>query len=208
MKTIFFTSTLTIALLILAHSSAAQEHTTSQANNGKSPAIATFAGGCFWCVESDFEKLDGVIEAVSGYTGGHVKRPKYKQVSSGKTGHFEAVQIQYDPEKVSYRELVEYLFRHIDPTDPDGQFVDRGQQYSTAIFFHDEEQKKIANQVIEQFSKAGFFKKPIVTPVLQATKFYPAETYHQDYHKRNSWKYKYYRYRSGRDDFLDETWDK
>ncbi len=169
---------------------------------------ATFAGGCFWCVEADFEKVDGVVEVVSGYTGGHKENPTYAEVSFGGTGHVEAVQVFYDPSKVSYAELLDVFWRHVDPTDPDGQFVDRGAQYRTAIFYHDEEQKRLAEESKQRLEKSGRFDKPIVTEILKLTKFYKAEDYHQDYYKTHSIRYKFYRFNSGRDQFLKKLWSK
>ena len=168
-------------------------------------ATATFAGGCFWCVEADFEKLDGVVEVVSGYSGGKVENPTYEQVSAGKTGHVEAVQVIYDPKKVSYTKLLEYFWRHVDPTDPGGQFVDRGSQYRTVIFYHDEEQQRLAEESKQEFEKSGRFGKPIATEIIPFSKFYDAEDYHQDYYKKNPLRYKYYRFASGRDQFLEKT---
>jgi peptide methionine sulfoxide reductase msrA/msrB len=167
---------------------------------------ATFAGGCFWCVESDFEKVDGVIEAISGYAGGEEPNPTYKQVSAGGTGHTEAVQVRFDPDKITYKELLDVLWRHMDPTDADGQFVDRGSQYRSAIFYHDEEQKRIAQESKAELEKSGRFTKPIVTEIVPLTKFYAAEDYHQDYYSKNPLRYKMYRYGSGRDQFLNRTW--
>ncbi len=169
---------------------------------------ATFAGGCFWCTEADFEKLSGVVKVVSGYTGGHKENPTYAEVSSGKTGHVEAVQVYYDPSKISYEELLDTLWKHIDPSDGGGQFVDRGPQYRSAIFYHDEEQKRLAEKSKEAFEKSGRFKKPIVTEILQFTKFYEAEEYHQDYYKNHSLRYSFYRHGSGRDQFLEKVWGK
>lgn len=169
---------------------------------------ATFAGGCFWCVEADFEKVDGVVEVISGYTGGHKENPTYAEVSFGGTGHVEAVQVFYDPSKVSYAELLDVFWRHVDPTDPDGQFVDRGAQYRTAIFYHDEEQKRLAEESKQRLEKSGRFDKPIVTEILKLTKFYQAEDYHQDYYKTHSIRYKFYRFNSGRDQFLKKFWSK
>jgi peptide methionine sulfoxide reductase msrA/msrB len=168
--------------------------------------VATFAGGCFWCTESDFEKVPGVVKVISGYTGGHKDNPTYEEVSSGSTGHVEAVQVYYDPTKVTYTELLDYFWRHIDPTDSGGQFVDRGSQYRSVIFYHDEEQKKLAEKSKEELSKSGKFDKPIVTEILKFTKFYPAEEYHQDYYKKNPIRYRYYRFASGRDQFLKKEW--
>ncbi|WP_180143002.1 peptide-methionine (S)-S-oxide reductase MsrA [Desulfoluna butyratoxydans] len=169
---------------------------------------ATFAGGCFWCMEHPFESLDGVISVVSGYIGGHEEAPTYKEVSAGKTGHAEAVEITYDPDKISYEELLEVFWRQVDPTDGGGQFVDRGSQYRTGIFYHDDAQKKAALASKEALGKKRIFGKPIVTEITRATTFYPAEEYHQDYYKENPIRYKFYRSRSGRDDFLEKHWTK
>jgi peptide methionine sulfoxide reductase msrA/msrB len=167
---------------------------------------ATFAGGCFWCMEPPFEKLDGVIEVISGYTGGHKENPKYKEVSAGGTGHVEAVQIVYDPSKITYSDLLDVFWMQIDPTDPNGQFVDRGSQYRSVIFYHDEEQKRLADQSKEALDKSGRYDKPIVTEIVEASVFYEAEDYHQDYYKKNPIRYKYYRYNSGRDQYLKKVW--
>ena len=167
---------------------------------------ATFAGGCFWCLESDFKKVDGVVEAVSGYIGGDTENPTYHEVSSGGTGHVEAVQLRYDPAIISYRELLDVFWRHVDPTDAGGQFVDRGSQYRPAIFYHDEEQKRLAQASKEELAQSGPFDKPIATEILEATKFYPAEEYHQDYYKKDALRYKLYRQHSGRDQFLTNVW--
>ena len=158
-------------------------------------------------MEPPFEKLDGVIEVLSGYTGGHVKNPNYEQVSSGATGHAEAVKIIYDPKKISYRQLLDVFWRQINPTDSQGQFVDRGSQYRSAIFYHSEEQRKIAEESKQNLDKSGIFKSPVVTEIVKAGEFYPAEKYHQDFYKKNSARYKFYRYNSGRDSFLDNVWD-
>ena len=167
---------------------------------------ATFAGGCFWCVESDFEKVDGVVQAVSGYAGGHKANPTYREVSAGGTGHTEVVQIYYDPTKTSYDQLLDVFWRQVDPTDAGGQFVDRGDQYRTAIFYHDEEQKLQAEASKQKLQASGKFSKPIVTEIVPMTKFYEAEDYHQDYYKKSALRYKFYRYNSGRDQFLKKTW--
>lgn len=167
---------------------------------------ATFAGGCFWCIEADFEKVQGVIEVISGYTGGHKEDPTYEQVSAGETGHVEAVQVVYDPGKVSYERLLEIFWRHVDPTDPGGQFVDRGLQYKTAIFYHNEKQRRLAEESKEELGKCGRFRKPIVTEITKFRKFYKAENYHQDYYKNHPFRYKYYRFASGRDQFLEKVW--
>ena len=167
---------------------------------------ATLAGGCFWCVESDFEKVNGVIKVISGYTGGHKANPTYEQVSSGTTGHLESVQVIYDPRIITYKEILDVFWRHIDPTDAGGQFVDRGNQYRSAIFYHNEDQKRIAEESKKELEESGVFDKPIVTEILKFTKFYPAEDYHQDYYKKNPIRYKYYRWHSGRDQFLEKVW--
>jgi peptide methionine sulfoxide reductase msrA/msrB len=167
---------------------------------------ATFAGGCFWCMEPAFTKQPGVINVVSGYTGGHTQNPSYKEVSSGKTGHVEAIQITFDSNKISFKTLLDIFWRQIDPTDSGGQFVDRGTSYISVIFYHNPEQKKIAEASKAQLSKSGRFKKPIITKILPATTFYPAEDYHQDYYKKNPIRYKFYRYNSGRDQFLKKAW--
>lgn len=172
----------------------------------KKLGIATFAGGCFWCVESDFEKLRGVVEAISGYTGGRGENPTYEDYA-GK-GHVEVVQVLFDPALVTYKQLLDYFWRHIDPTDPGGQFVDRGPQYRGVIFYHDAEQQRLAAESKKELDKSGRFKKPIVTEILPATKFYRAEDYHQDYYKTHAVKYKYYRWNSGRDQFLQKVWGK
>jgi len=169
---------------------------------------ATFAGGCFWCVEADFEKVEGVAKVISGYTGGREKNPTYKEVSAGGTGHVEAVQVHYDPQKVSYKELLDVFLRHVDPTDPDGQFVDRGSQYRTVIFYHDEEQKRLAEESKKKLGASKRFNRPVVTEIRKFDIFYPAEEYHQDYYKKNPIRYKFYRWNSGRDQFLEKVWKK
>lgn len=166
--------------------------------------VATLAGGCFWCTESDLEKLHGVIDVVSGYAGGELENPTYKQVSSGKSGHIEVIEVKYDPEAVSYEQVLDQFFRHIDPTDNKGSFVDRGPQYRPAIFYHNDEQKQIAENFMAEIEALGIFKKPLKTELIQFTKFWPAENYHQDYYKRNKIRYNYYRYASGRDQYLDD----
>ena len=170
-------------------------------------AIATFAGGCFWCIEADFERMPGVIEAVSGYTGGDVENPSYKEVCSGKTGHTEAVRVRYDPSLTTYVELLKFFWRQIDPTDAGGQFVDRGSQYRSAIFYHDEEQKRLAELSKEALERSGVFDRPVATEIGRAEKFYPAEDYHQGYFKTCPVQYGAYRAGSGRDGFLEGTWD-
>lgn len=172
----------------------------------QSTAKATFAGGCFWCVESDFDKVDGVISTTSGYTGGRTANPTYESVSSNTTGHYEAVEIVFDPKKVSYATLVEYFWRTVDPTDKSGQFCDKGSSYRTAIFAHDAEQLKAAKASLEALEKSKPFKAPIVTEVQLASTFTRAEEYHQDYYKKNPVRYKYYRTSCGRDARLKDLW--
>jgi len=169
---------------------------------------ATFAGGCFWCTEADFEKVPGVVKVISGYTGGHKENPTYEEVSAGGTGHVEAVQVYYDPQKVSYEELLEFFWRHVDPTDPGGQFVDRGSQYRSVIFYQDEEQRQLAEASKKKLGESGLFDKPIVTEIIKFERFYPAEAYHQDYYKTHGTRYKFYRWASGRDQFLEKAWGK
>lgn len=169
---------------------------------------AIFAGGCFWCMESPFEKINGVKEVISGYTGGSKENPTYEEVSSGTTGHLEAIQIIYDPQKVSYNDLLSIFWKQIDPTDADGQFVDRGKQYRSAIFYKSKEEKALAEKSKQNLEKSKRFNSPIVTEIIAATTFYPAEDYHQDYYKKNPVRYNYYRYGSGRDQFLKKVWDK
>jgi len=167
-------------------------------------AIATFAGGCFWCTQADFEKLAGVERVISGYTGGTGKNPNYQNYAEG--GYIEAVQVYYDPSKLTYDQLLNYFWRHVDPTDAGGQFVDRGPQYRSAIFYHNEEQLKEAELSKEILDKSGKLDKPVATEIIKFTKFYPAETYHQDYYKKNPIRYKFYRHESGRDATLKRLW--
>ncbi len=175
-------------------------------NHTEKTETAVFAGGCFWCTESDFEKIEGVIAAVSGYTGGHVDNPTYGQVSDGGTGHVESVKVTYDPGKITYWELLTHFWRLIDPTDAGGQFVDRGDQYRSVIFYADDTQRKLAEASKKQLGETGIFKQPIVTDILPLGPFYPAETYHQDYYREKPFRYKWYRGGSGRDKFLEAFW--
>lgn len=168
---------------------------------------ATFAGGCFWCTENAFHRLDGVIEAISGYTGGEKESPTYEGVCSGKTGHFEAVLITYDPSKISYKELLNFFWKQTDPTDDQGQFADRGSQYRTAIFYHNQEQKVLAEKSKKELGKSKRFEKPIATEILPFTKFFPAEKYHQDYATKNVLHYQAYKKGSGREKFIEEKWE-
>lgn len=168
---------------------------------------ATFAGGCFWCMVQPFDRLEGVKEVISGYTGGNVVNPTYEQVCQDVTGHYEAVQITYDENTLSYRELVETFFMSIDPTDPGGQFHDRGESYKTAVFYHNEKQRAIAEKYIDELNKSGMFHKPIATVLRPAVPFYPAEDYHQDYYRKNPVRYKMYYKGSGRKDFIEKNWN-
>jgi methionine-S-sulfoxide reductase len=169
---------------------------------------ATFAGGCFWCMEPPFEKLDGVEDVISGYTGGHTEDPTYDEVTSGRTGHAEAVEVHYDPSRVTYEQLLDVFWRNIDPTTRDRQFVDIGSQYRTAIFYHSEEQRKLAEASKQKLDASDRFDKPIVTEIVPAGRFTPAEEYHQDYYKKSAGRYKFYRFNSGRDQYLDRIWGK
>ena len=174
--------------------------------NKENTSIATFAGGCFWCMEPPFDKLDGIEATISGYMGGHTDNPTYKDVSSGTTGHAEVIQVHYDSNQISYQELLDVFWRNIDPTDAGGQFVDRGSQYRTAIFYHDSSQKRLAENSRRALAASGRFSSPIVTEITSAGLFYPAEDYHQDYYQKSPIRYKLYRYNSGRDQFLKKVW--
>ncbi|MHB8790805.1 MAG: peptide-methionine (R)-S-oxide reductase MsrB [Desulfobulbaceae bacterium] len=167
---------------------------------------ALFAGGCFWCMEKPFEQMDGVLSVTSGYAGGTTENPNYENYAGG--GHIEVVQIVYDPHKVNFKELLDVYWRQVDPTDPGGQFVDRGHAYTTAIFYFDEEQRMLAEQSKKELAASTIFERPIVTPIIPAATFYPAENYHQDYYKENPIRYRFYRAGSGRDTFLDKVWGK
>ncbi len=168
--------------------------------------LATFAGGCFWCMEHPFDKLDGVVEVISGYTGGQEVNPSYEQVASGLTGHYEAIQITFDPEKISYADLLDVYWKQINPTDPEGQFADRGHHYKTAIFYHDQTQKQLAEQSKKQLNESKKFRTQVVTDILPATPFYEAEEYHQAFYKKSPDHYRKYRILSGRDDYLKQMW--
>ncbi len=180
---------------------------TARETPGQSPlAVATFAGGCFWSMEEPFEKIPGVMTVVSGYTGGFVKNPTYKQVSQSPTGHVEAIEVRYDPRRVSYDDLLEVFWRNVDPTDAGGQFADRGNSYRTAIFVHDEDQRRAAESSKERLGATGRFKKPIVTPIVSAKMFYPAEEYHQDFYKKQPAHHQACRVGSGRASFQEKIW--
>lgn len=198
-----FSFALPVLFLLLSKTGTAD--TMDKMKASENAEIATLAGGCFWCTESDLEQLTGVVDVISGYSGGHVENPTYRQVSSGKSGHIEVIEVKYDPKVVSYEQVLDYFFRHIDPTDDKGSFVDRGPQYRPAIFYHNAEQKQIAEQFMMEIDKAMIYPKPLKTELIEFEKFYPAEEYHQDYYKKSSLKYKYYRYASGRDKYLDEV---
>ena len=172
------------------------------------PSRALFAGGCFWCMESAFEALPGVKSVVSGYTGGNIENPTYEEVSSGSTGHIESILVLFDEQKLSYKELLDFFWRNVNPTDAEGQFVDRGFQYTTAIFVYDEQQRQEALASKKHLEESKRYDKPIVTPILSAKTFYPAEDYHQDYYKKNPIRYKLFRYNSGRDKYLNKIWSK
>lgn len=177
-------------------------------NNDRTDNLATFAGGCFWCMVAPFERQHGVKQVISGYTGGYKASPTYQEVLGGSTGHFEAVQIAFDPAICPYTELLDLFWQQIDPTDPGGQFYDRGESYRTVIFYHDENQKRLAEASKKALAESGKFDKPITTLILPASAFYPAEEYHQDYHKKNPVHYEQYRIGSGRDTFIRCHWEK
>jgi len=204
----FAFATVLIGLLNISLHAAAAEPRTASATASAAPARATFAGGCFWCMEPPYDKLPGVISTTSGYMGGKTKNPTYEQVSSGRTGHTEVVQVIYDPKLVSYDKLLEVFWRNIDPTQKDGQFCDHGSQYRTAIFYHSEDQRKLAEASRAAVVKSKPFKGDIVTPVQAAEEFWPAEDYHQDFYKKNAARYKFYRGGCGRDARLTELWGK
>ena len=166
-----------------------------------------FAGGCFWCMVKPFDQWDGVYSVTSGYTGGHVTNPTYEQVKEGNSGHYEAVEIVFDPSKVSYEFILDLYWKQIDPTDPGGQFHDRGSQNRTAIFYQNEQQKRLAEQSKRELEQSGRFKQPIVTEILKASTFYPAEEEHQDFYKKNEEYYLKDREKSGRDEFIDQNWN-
>lgn len=181
-------------------------NTVHAEDNSRHFQTAVFAGGCFWCMESDFEKVDGVIQAVSGYSGGHLENPSYKQVSAGGTGHAESVQVTYDDRVISYQQLLDVYWHNIDPTKSDRQFCDTGRQYRPVIFTRNSEQQRLAEQSKAELIQSGIIKQPIVTEIVPLKNFYPAEEYHQDYYKKNPLRYKYYRYSCGRDQRLKELW--
>lgn len=186
----------------------ADEPAPANAGEVRQQAEAVFAGGCFWCVESDFDKVDGVLETISGYTGGHVQNPTYKQVSREDTGHYEAVRVIYDPSVVTFDELLDYYWRHVDPTDAGGQFCDRGDSYRTAIFVETGAQREAAEASKAELEALNILPGEIVTPILDRSTFWPAEGYHQNYYKTHPIKYSYYRHACGRDKRVNQVWSK
>ena len=200
--------TIVLSLIVNAGNGYANKSEENKMNNNIKYETATFAGGCFWCIEAGLEKIEGVVEAVSGYTGGHVDNPSYEQVTSGSSGHYEAVQIKFNREKINYTQLLDIFFRQIDPTDNSGSFVDRGDQYRSAVFFHNESQKEKAQTFIEQINQSKRFDLQVATKVVALEKFYRAETYHRDYYTKNPIRYTFYRSRTGRDKFIDKAWNK
>jgi peptide-methionine (S)-S-oxide reductase len=186
----------------------AETGNTPPSASTKSVEKATFAGGCFWCMEPPFDELKGVISTTSGYTGGHKQNPTYEEVSAGKTGHTEAVQIVFDPAQISFAELLEVFWHNVDPTTPNRQFCDVGSQYRTGIFYHNDEQKRLAEASKKTLEQSGQLSQPVVTEIVPAAEFYPAEEYHQDYYKKNPLRYKFYRYSCGRDQVLEKLWGK
>lgn len=192
-----------MAVTILAGGSS---KTANAADSGDKLAKATFAGGCFWCMEPAFDKVPGVVSTVVGYTGGDKQKPTYEEVSAGGTGHAESIEITYDPLKISYRKLLDIFWHNIDPTTRDREFCDAGHQYRSAIFFHDAEQEREAKESKAALDESKPFKDPIVTEIVPATKFWPAEDYHQKYYLKNPVRYRFYRYNCGRDKRLRELW--
>jgi peptide-methionine (S)-S-oxide reductase len=197
-----------VAAVFLTTALALAQSPPQSGADGGSTAVATFAGGCFWCMEPPFDAVDGVVSTVSGFMGGKTPKPTYNQVSAGGTGHIEVLQVTYDPKKVGYEKLLEVYWRNVDPYDAGGQFCDRGHTYTTAIFTHNDEQKKLADASKAELVKSGPLKQPIVTDVRDAGPFTAAEDYHQDYYKKNPLRYKYYRYACGRDARLEAIWGK
>jgi peptide methionine sulfoxide reductase msrA/msrB len=197
---------LTLGLLTIGLGAGVSASGETSAPCADDAPVATFAGGCFWCMEASFEELDGVHTVTSGYTGGPEEDPTYEQVASGRTGHAEAIEVRYDPERISYEELLHVFWRRIDPTDAGGQFADRGPQYRTAIFYHDDEQRTLAEASRETLAAGGPFDAPIATEIVEAGPFYPAEEYHQDFYLKNPERFGPYRQNSGRLQFLERVW--
>jgi len=204
---VFAIASLITAGLLASHAeSDSGDARTITTQSGESVRKATFAGGCFWCMEPPFEKIEGVRSVISGFSGGHVKNPSYRQVTAGQTGHAEVIQVTYDPGIVNYQTLLDVYWRQIDPTDPDGSFVDRGPQYRSVIFYHDARQQRLALESKTGLGRSGRYAKPVVTEIIPFQEFYPAEDYHQDYYKVNPIRYKFYRNNSGRDQYLAMIW--
>jgi len=178
----------------------------TNADTAKTTETAILAGGCFWCIEADFEKLKGVTDVVSGYIGGHISNPTYKQVSGGRSGHIESIKITYKPDIINYSQILDFFWKHVDPTRNDGQFCDRGPQYRPAIFYLNEQQKETAIISTEKINKIKPFKESLKVELIQASRFYLAETYHQDYYKKNPIRYSFYRYNCGRDNRVEALW--
>ena len=206
---------LTVVVILAAAASATRPQAAPQSSPPASgqPAQgnqdkATFAGGCFWCMEPPFDELPGVISTTSGYTGGQKKNPTYEEVSAGGTGHTESVEVVFDPAKVTYQQLLDVFWKNIDPTTPDRQFCDVGSQYRSAIFYHSDEQKRLALASKKTIDDSGRFKQPVVTEIVPAAPFYHAEEYHQDYYKKNPIRFKYYKYGCGRAKRLEQLWGK
>jgi peptide-methionine (S)-S-oxide reductase len=197
-----------LALVLSAAPVLSAERTQEAAPPAAGLAVATFAGGCFWCMEPPFDKTEGVVSTTSGYTGGHKAGATYEQVTAGGTGHYEAVRVVYDPQKVSYDKLLDVFWRNVDPVDAGGQFCDRGASYRTAVFAHDPEQKRLAEASKQALDASRRLSKPVVTPVLDAGPFWAAEEYHQDYYLKTPSKYKFYRWNCGRDARLETLWGK
>lgn len=202
MKTLFFLYFILLNITILSFA----ERPGREAEGSSKFEKAVFAGGCFWCVESDLEKLEGVMDVLSGYSGGSGLNPMYKNYDE--MGYLEAVEVTYDPSQITYVQLLDEFWKKIDPTDAGGQFCDRGPAYRPAVFYKDEEHKKLIEQSKEKLEKSGKFQKPISVELIMASSFYPAEEYHQDYYKKNPLKYKFYRFNCGRDQFLEKIWRK
>jgi methionine-S-sulfoxide reductase len=209
MRTLAFAAILALgSALLLARVPVVAQSQSQAPSSPPGSEVATFAGGCFWCVESDFDKVEGVLSTVSGFMGGRTENPTYQEVSHGNTGHLEVVNVTFDPKKVSYKTLVEYFWRHVDPYDAGGQFCDRGESYKTAIFAHTPEQKRIAEASKADLQKNGPLKDPVATAIRDASAFTAAEEYHQDYYKKNPFRYKWYRTGCRRDARIEQIWGK
>jgi|SRR5690349_5233846 peptide-methionine (S)-S-oxide reductase len=197
-----------LACALLAMFVGYQARITESASNSNRLETATFAGGCFWCLEEALDKVEGVVSTTSGYTGGQKTNPTYEEVSAGGTGHTESVQVMYDPQKVTYTKLLETFWHNIDPTTPNQQFCDKGHQYRSAIFYHDDRQQRLAEESKQQLDKSKPFKEQIVTEIVPASEFYPAEEYHQNFYQKNPIRYKFYKYNCGRAQRLETLWGK